>query len=113
MAVERTVSRARPMVSLPSGDSSTMRIGKVPEVRATTGKRSVVFSRVRSRTRVVAAGELELVALQRHDDLSGCPVWFWNVTGISPSRAVRVIERPSGMSTASSWSSMAWPTPWR
>ena len=43
-------------------------MGKVPEVRATTGKRWVVLRRVRSISRVSPRGEVELVALHADDD---------------------------------------------
>src|SRR5207249_2375622 len=58
-AVDRTVKRVRPTVRAPSGDSSTMRIGNVPDVRAETGKRSVVVRLgARSSRRVGPAGNV-------------------------------------------------------
>ena len=113
VAVERTVSRARPTTRLPSGDSRVMRMGNVPDVRATTGKRWVVLSRVRSISSRSPPGKSSLSLSMWTTTFTGCPVWFWNVTGISPRRAVRVIDRFWGISMPPSWSSMALRTPAR
>ena len=47
-AVDRTTNRLVPTVSRPSGDTSSMRIGNDPDVRACTRKRAVVLRCVRS-----------------------------------------------------------------
>ena len=102
-AVDRTVMRARPTTRCPSGDSSVIRIGNAPDVRATTGKRWVVFSRLSSRSMTVPAGKSSLSLSILTTTWTGLPVLFLNVTGISPVRAVSVNDRPSGISMASSW----------
>src|SRR4051794_23576456 len=93
-AVDRTVMRVRPMTRLPSGDSRVILIGNAPDVRDSTVKRWVVLRRTRSIVWVVPRGKASLSLWTLTTTLAGDPVRFWNVTGISPREAVRVIDRP-------------------
>ena len=102
-AVDRTVMRARPTTRCPSGAARVMRMGNAPDARTITGKRCVVLSLFSSSSCATPPGNsslsLSMVTITR----TGLPVLFLKVTGISPVRAVRVNERPSGISMASSW----------
>ena len=82
--------------SAPSAERTVRRNGNDPEVRASTANRTVVLRGGRSTRRLEPSGNASFWLSSCTSTLTVWPVLFWNVSGISPDREVKVIVDGSG-----------------